>query len=416
MDSKEMHPPNNDMKINMKSIFDLFVLVYSTALSIESSSRLFRSKQRSPLEWLVNPKLRSRRQLVLCPVNGSMSKPVCVRPRDVVGAHVLPPQRTEGIALDPQNEAGRKLEPETPAQAALDNLPRPGLPLALGLARAGQRQRHEVERQLPVPGRVLVDELGADHELDGVHVAADVRAPVPAVLGVLQAHGHLEALALRDVVGEHDADLERAIRPPILGEGAAVGHVRHAREQRAGVHALGARPAAVLVPQRQEELVGAQEQRVVPSRAEEVVGQGHVLGVAAAVREDLVGAVRAAEGLTPQAVEVADLQHADVGVHASVAQQQRPPDQVRGVLDGVVPDQGAVAEGAREHVRVLHVYPVLNVERRAGLPVHDTNHPSQLGEAAEPGADVALRIRVHVGESAVPEEPHVLLVDHGMGM
>ncbi len=86
------------------------------------------------------------------------------------------------------------------------------------------------------------------------------------------------------------------------------------------------------------------------------------------------------------------------------------------MLGRVVAADGPVDKGPREHGRVGDVEEVGDVEGRGGLAVGNADGPALLGEAAVPGADVTARVRVHVCEAAVPEEPDVLLVRDGLGV
>lgn len=76
----------------------------------------------------------------------------------------------------------------------------------------------------------------------------------------------------------------------------------------------------------------------------------------------------------------------------------------------VVAADGAIDEGTGEGAWVGNVEEVRDVEGRGWQAVEDADRPALLGEAPMPGADVALRIGVHVCVAGVPEEPDVLLI------
>ena len=80
------------------------------------------------------------------------------------------------------------------------------------------------------------------------------------------------------------------------------------------------------------------------------------------------------------------------------------------MLGSVVSADRAIDEGAGEGAWVGYIEEVRNIEGRGGLAVEDADGPASLGEAPVPGADVALRVAVHVRVAGVPEEPDVFLI------
>jgi len=176
------------------------------------------------------------------------------------------------------------------------------------------------------------------------------------------------------------------------------------------VHSLGTDLAAVRGPQLQQKLVRPRKKRIIPARHKEVIRQTAFLDAAGVVREDFETRGRIADRLAPQAVQVADLDHPYVRVHAAVLEQERPPDEVRRVLGRVVAADVAIDEGTGEGAWVGDVEEVRDVQGRGGQAVEDADRPALLGEASVPGADVALCVWVHVRVAGVPEEPDVLLI------
>jgi len=80
------------------------------------------------------------------------------------------------------------------------------------------------------------------------------------------------------------------------------------------------------------------------------------------VRENFEPRGRIADRLTPYAVQVADLNHPYVRVHAAILEQERPPDEIGRVLGRVVATDSAIDEGTGEGARVGDIEEVRDVE------------------------------------------------------
>ena len=63
----------------------------------------------------------------------------------------------------------------------------------------------------------------------------------------------------------------------------------------------------------------------------------------------------------PEAVKVTVLNHPYVRVHATVLEQERPPDEVRRVLGRIVSANGAIDEGTGEDAGVGDIEEVCNI-------------------------------------------------------
>ena len=80
------------------------------------------------------------------------------------------------------------------------------------------------------------------------------------------------------------------------------------------------------------------------------------------------------------------------------------------MLGRVIAADGTIDKGTGESAWVRDVKEICNVEGRGGQAVKDADCPAFFGEAPVPGADVALRVRMHVRVAAVPEEPYVQFI------
>ena len=85
------------------------------------------------------------------------------------------------------------------------------------------------------------------------------------------------------------------------------------------------------------------------------------------------------------------------------------------MLSNVVTADGSIDKRPREDSGVVDVEEIGDVEGGVGTSIEDADGPATFGEAAIPGADVALGVRVHGLVARVPEEPNVFLIFDGGG-
>lgn len=153
-----------------------------------------------------------------------------IRPRHIIRALMLPPQRPKCVSKHPQNELVSQLEPETLLQTRLDDLPHLFL-----LTSPSFGSERDIRSNAFSPVMSLMSCESTIYSMP--YTCSATYFPTP--------HDHRHDLSLNDIIRQHPTNLLRPNVPLTLVNHKCPSHQRNPLQQRTAVHSVSDRLAAV---------------------------------------------------------------------------------------------------------------------------------------------------------------------------